>query len=130
MRNYKILGSTEIEGKKLFDVRMKNSEDIPNIGEICLFEGNPFEILEIRMMTRDQLTVEVREMVPCSCRADEQMSCKLCRVVLGYDFSVPDVFWEEVVPEAYQGHVLCAGCFHTFALAKGTASWIEDRHDL
>ena len=60
------------------------------------------------------------------CRADEQMSCKVCGIVMSYDFSVPDLFWVTVVPEHLQSRVICAGCFHSFALAKGIARWEGD----
>ena len=59
-------------------------------------------------------------------RDDQQMSCKVCGVILDYDFDVPDIYWTTVVPEHLQDRVICAGCFHRFALASGTTGWEDD----
>jgi hypothetical protein len=45
---------------------------------------------------------------------------------MGYDFSVPDLYWRAVVPEHLRERVVCAGCFHSFALAKSIARFEPD----
>lgn len=60
------------------------------------------------------------------CRRDQMMSCKVCGVVMWYDFDVPDDHWKRIVPAHFQARVICAGCFHRFALAGGVSRWIPD----
>lgn len=54
------------------------------------------------------------------------MSCKVCGCVMGYDFSVPDLYWKHIVPEHLRERVICAGCFHNFALAKSFSRFEPD----
>lgn len=60
------------------------------------------------------------------CRRDMQMSCKVCGVVMSYDFSVTDTEWTAIVPGHLHERVICAGCFHRFALSAGVSKWEPD----
>ena len=53
---------------------------------------------------------------PLPPRADERMSCKRCGAVMSYDFDVPDIFWNHIVPDQYRNRVICAACFHIFSV--------------
>ena len=45
--------------------------------------------------------------------------CKVCGCRDKFDYHVPDALWEAVVPQRYQGRVVCLACFDDFAARKG-----------
>ena len=35
-----------------------------------------------------------------------------------FDYTVPDMVWQDVIPEEFQNRVVCLSCFDTFASEK------------
>ena len=48
-----------------------------------------------------------------------QQTCKVCWRPDKFDFQVPDSIWKAIVPQKFQGHVVCFYCFDEFARLKG-----------
>lgn len=48
-------------------------------------------------------------------------TCKVCSRRDKFNFHVPDEIWFSIVPEKYNGLVVCLTCFDDFADKKGIA---------
>lgn len=55
-------------------------------------------------------------------------TCKVCGRPTGFNWHVPDVIWEEIVPKKYGEHMVCLVCFDQFAYERGVdyAPYLSD----
>ena len=51
-------------------------------------------------------------------RSFKRQHCRVCNCQDKFNFYVPDQVWRKVVPEPYQGVVVCLPCFDEFARAR------------
>lgn len=50
---------------------------------------------------------------------NQQQTCKVCGHPDKFNYNVPDIIWEAIVPYEFQNRVVCLACFDKFAYQKG-----------
>lgn len=48
----------------------------------------------------------------------QQQTCKICGKKDKFDFNLPGIIWEAVVPPIFQNSVVCLSCFDDLAAGK------------